>query len=134
MPGLGLDNEREYTPGERAALEEEGKTLSIPAEIVFALLGGRTLDIHLNANAMWKNVPVNVWEYTLGGYQVIKKWLSYREKEVLGRALKADEVAYVSEIIRRIAVILLLGPALDANYEAAKASALDWKDGRPVVH
>jgi hypothetical protein len=37
-------------------------------------------------------------------------------------------------MIRRIAVILLLGPALDANYEAAKASAVEWKDGRPAVH
>jgi hypothetical protein len=29
--------------------------------------------------------------------------------------------------------ILLLGPALDANYEVAKANAVEWKDGRPVV-
>ena len=71
----------------------------------------RTLDIHLNRDAMWTNVPTNVWAYTLGGYQVIKKWLSYREKEILGRALKPEEVAYVSEVIRRIAAILLLSPA-----------------------
>ena len=24
-------------------------------------------------------VPAAVWEYTIGGYQVLKKWLSYRE-------------------------------------------------------
>ena len=83
---------------------------------------------------MWTNVPANVWEYTLGGYPVIKKWLSYREKAILGRALKAEEVAYVSEMIRRIAAILLFSPALDANYESAKASAVEWKDGRPCVH
>jgi len=47
--------------------------------------------------------------------------------------LKAEEVAYVSEMVRRIAAILLLGPTLDANYEAAKANAVEWKDGRPVV-
>jgi hypothetical protein len=98
-----------------------------------ALLGNRTLDIHLNRDAMWTNVPTNVWTYTLGGYQVIKKWLSYREKEILGRALKPEEVAYVSEVIRRIAAILLLSPALDANYEVAKAGAVAWKDGRPAT-
>jgi hypothetical protein len=32
------------------------------------------------------NVPPRVWDYTLGGYQVIKKWLNYREQSVLGRA------------------------------------------------
>jgi len=51
----------------------------------------------------------------------------------LGRALKADEAAYVSEVVRRIAAILLLGPALDGNYEAAKANAIQWKDGRPSI-
>jgi hypothetical protein len=88
----------------------------------------------MNADAMWTNVPANVWAYTLGGYQVIKKWLSYREKDVLGRALKPEEVAYVSETIRRIAAILLHSPALDANYETAKASAVEWKDGKPALH
>ena len=29
-------------------------------------------------------MPANVWEYYIGGYQVIKKWLSYREQELLG--------------------------------------------------
>jgi SAM-dependent methyltransferase len=132
MPGLGLVNERDYAAGERFALEQEGKTLGLSSDAVFALLGNRTLDVHLNTDAMWTNVPINVWAYTLGGYQVIKKWLSYREKEILGRALKAEEVAYVSEMVRRIAAILLLGPTLDANYEAAKADAVEWKDGRPV--
>lgn len=81
---------------------------------------------------MWTNVPSEVWDYTLGGYQVIKKWLSYRETAILGRTLKPDEVAYVSEIVRRIAAILLLGPTLDANYAASKADAVEWKDGRPA--
>jgi hypothetical protein len=44
---------------------------------------------------------------------------SYREAAILGRALKPDEVAYVSEMIRRIAAILLLSPGLDANYGAS---------------
>ena len=56
-------------------------------------IGTRTVDVHLNANAYWSNVPEKVWDYALGGYQVIKKWLSYRERKVLGRALKPEEVA-----------------------------------------
>jgi hypothetical protein len=112
---------------------EEAETLGLTRESVLGLLGTRTLDIHLNADAFWANVPANVWEYTLGGYQVIKKWLSYRERGILGRALTPDEVAYVSEMVRRIASILLLGPALDANYQASKASALEWNDG-PVLN
>ena len=52
-------------------------------------LGDGTLDVYLNGRAYWRNVPAAVWSYKLGGYQVLKKWLSYRERGVLGRALKA---------------------------------------------
>ncbi|HET9150803.1 MAG TPA: type ISP restriction/modification enzyme, partial [Gemmatimonadales bacterium] len=84
------------------------------------------LDIWLNDRAHWANVPPAVWDYTLGGYQVIKKWLSYREKALLGRDLTVEEARYVSEMIRRIAAILELGPTLDENYARVKANAFDW--------
>ena len=80
----------------------------------------------LNDRAYWQNVPAKVWNYTLGGYQVLKKWLSYRERAILGRALKLDEVDYFRDVVRRIAAIRLLGPELDANYRAAKADLHDW--------
>jgi len=54
-----------------------------------ACLGSETCDVYLNATAYWKNVPKGVWEYTIAGYQVIKKWLSYRERDVLGRSAHA---------------------------------------------
>jgi len=72
--------------------------------------------VHLNGEAIWSGVPANVWTYTLGGYQVLKKWLSYRENTLLGRSLNAEEASYFAQIVRRIAAIILLGPALDANY------------------
>jgi hypothetical protein len=40
--------------------------------------------------------------------------------------LKPDEAAYVSEMVRRIAAILLMGPALDTNYADSKAAAMEW--------
>jgi hypothetical protein len=133
MPGSGTLTGRAYTDSERAALAQEGDTLGLSLDEVLALLGETTFDIHLNADAYWSNVPARVWDYTLGGYQVIKKWLSYREYTVLGRALKPDEAIYVSEMVRRIAAILLMGPALDANYADCKAAAVPWKDGAPAV-
>ncbi|MGH9765034.1 MAG: type ISP restriction/modification enzyme [Blastocatellia bacterium] len=69
-------------------------------------LGDRTNDIYLNGTAYWKNVPERVWSYTIGGYQVMKKWLSYREKELLGRSLTKEEAREVMEIARRIAASL----------------------------
>jgi hypothetical protein len=82
---------------------------------------GDSFDIYLNSLTCWRNVPAPVWEYTIGGYQVIKKWLSYREKPLLGRSLTVAEVRYVTETARRIAALLSLQPELDANYRAVAA-------------
>jgi hypothetical protein len=83
----------------------------------------------LNGNAYWRGVPLKVWEYTIGGYQVMKKWLSYRERELLGRGLSLEEVREGTNIARRIAAILLLEPALDEKYRAVKANCYDWQAG-----
>ena len=91
-----------------------------------AQLGGSTCDIYLNDRVYWKNVPINVWEYTIGGYQVIKKWLSYRESKLLKRAINPDEAHHVRDMARRIAAICLMQPALDANYAAVKAATYNW--------
>ena len=96
MPGQGRVVERSYTPDERATL---GDALPV--------LGENTFDVHLNGSAFWRNVPATVWAYQLGGYQVLKKWLSYRECAVLGRALLPEEVQHFTDISRRIGAILL---------------------------
>ena len=84
------------------------------------------LDIYLNDVACWRNIPVKVWDYTIGGYQVIKKWLSYREKPILGRGLTPDEVRYVTEMARRIAAIIALEPELDENYKRVVKATYAW--------
>lgn len=86
----------------------------------------QTLDVYLNAYAYWKNIPTPVWEFTIGGYQVIKKWLSYREFGLLGRALTLDEIKEVSAMARRLAALVLLRTALDGNYRAVIAETYGW--------
>ena len=71
-------------------------------------LGDTTFDVYLNGRAYWRNVPSAVWGYKLGGYQVLKKWLSYREQPVLGRALKPEEVQHFTDTARRIGAVLVL--------------------------
>ena len=92
----GAGGERAYTSGEREAL---GGAVTV--------LGDTTFDVYLNDAAYWRNVPAAVWGYKLGGYQVLKKWLSYRESKVLGRPLLPEEVRHFRDTARRIAAILL---------------------------
>ena len=97
MPGQGRTVERVCAAAERTAMG--GAT---------PVLGEKTGDVYLNDRAFWRNVPAKVWSYQLGGYQVLKKWLSYRERDILGRPLTADEVQHFTDTARRIAAILLL--------------------------
>ena len=96
MPGKGRIEEREYTSAERSAL---GNTIST--------LGDTTFDIYLNERAFWRNLPAAVWNYKLGGYQVLKKWPSYREEAILNRPLTPEEVHHFTNTARRITAILL---------------------------
>ena len=93
MPGQGHIVERDYTADERAA--------PVGAPGRSPLHGNTTFDVYLNGNAYWRNVPAAAWRYKLGGYQVLKKWLSYRERSILGRALLPKEVEYFTEVARR---------------------------------
>lgn len=113
MPGPGKSEARAFTAAEAAALG--------PAAV--GRLGPDTLDVYLNATTFWRNVPRAVWEYKLGGYQVLKKWLSYREKKLLGRGLSVEEVRHVRGTARRIAALLLLGDDLDRNCAATAVAA-----------
>ena len=112
MPARGKVVERAYTAEERAGLGSAAD-----------LLGETTCDIYLNDIACWRNVPARVWGYTLGGYQVLKKWLSYREEPLLGRPLTLDELTYFTDITHRITALLLLEAELDDNYRQGVASA-----------
>ncbi len=111
MPGKGVSTSRKQTD---KALRQS--------------FGDETLDIYLNNVAYWSNVPRTVWEYYIGGYQVAKKWLSYRERSMLDRGLTMDEAEYFTEMCRRIAGVLLLQSELDANYEATKGDTWPWPE------
>ncbi|MGA2796215.1 MAG: type ISP restriction/modification enzyme [Thermoguttaceae bacterium] len=126
MPGKGRIVTRNYDKAELEAIEKSSESQKISAELIISLLGETTCDVFLNDKAFWKNIPINVWEYYIGGYQVIKKWLSYREEALLGRALKTEEAREVMNMARRLGAIVLLQPALDENYKNVKEHAYAW--------
>jgi hypothetical protein len=131
MPGRGKVEERDYMPEEHRAIEQGADALGVSVDQALEHLGRCTFDVYLNDAVYWRNVPSNVWGYFIGGYQVIKKWLSYRERDILGRSLTIEEAREVTNMARRISGILLMQPALDRNYLRVKENCFAWK--RPAA-
>ena len=97
MPGQGRAVERTYTAEEQAALGDSPLTL-----------GNATLRHPPQLPCLLAQRPrrrsgATSW----AGYQVLKKWLSYREHGVLGRAMKPEEVQNFTDTARRISAILV---------------------------
>ena len=51
--------------------------------------------IDRNRSCGFDGVPINVWEFHVGGYQVCHKWLNDRK----GRTLTDEDIAHYQKII-----------------------------------
>jgi hypothetical protein len=116
MPGRGRADERPFTEAEHAAA------------VCSVLLGDTTHDVWMNDASYWRNIPEKVWDLSIGGYRVLKKWLSYREESIIERPLSEPEVSHFQATARRLAVMLLMTPELDANYWSCAETHWPFED------
>jgi hypothetical protein len=49
-------------------------------------------DVFLNDVACWRNIPEPVWDYTIGGYQIIKRMIVAQAQTERVRLISHDEV------------------------------------------
>jgi Type ISP C-terminal specificity domain/N-6 DNA Methylase len=118
MAGQGKMVERAPDHDERAALDALG--LSNETAVC---------DVYLNDRVYWRAIPRGAWETVIGGYQAMKKWLSYRDFKVLARDLTVAEAREVEAMARRLTMLCALESALDGNY---RHCALDvWRWNQP---
>ena len=67
-------------------------------------------NVWINATQHFTDVPIEVWEYEIGAYQVCKKWLHDRRKSVLSHA----EVRQYCRILVAVAETLEIMAEIDA--------------------
>ena len=71
--------------------------------------------IAINKDQFFRPVPLPVWEFHIGGYQVLDKYLKSRK----GRKLSLDEINHVSAIADSLAFTIDQMAKIDAAYRAA---------------
>jgi Type ISP C-terminal specificity domain len=71
--------------------------------------------VYINATQRFKPVPQAVWDFHIGGYQVLEKYLKSRK----GRVLSLDEINHVSAIADSLAFTVEQMARIDEAYRTA---------------
>ena len=71
--------------------------------------------VHINKTQCFRPVPQAVWDFCIGGYQVLDKYLKARR----GRALSLDEIDHVAKVADSLAFTIDQMAAIDEAYKAA---------------
>jgi predicted helicase len=66
--------------------------------------------VQINSVQYFEGMPTEVWEYTIGGYQVANKWLKDRK----GRLLTFDELQHYGRVIAVLSDTIRLQTEIDA--------------------
>lgn len=71
--------------------------------------------VHINQTQYFKRVPQQVWDFHIGGYQVLAKYLKSRKE----RALSLDEINHVGIIADTLVLTIDQMAAIDIAYQEA---------------
>ena len=70
--------------------------------------------VHINKTQYFEDVPAQVWEFQVGGYQVLHKWLKDRR----GRLLTYDDLTHYQQIVVALEETIRLMDEIDAAIPA----------------
>ena len=80
----------------------------------------QTERVYINPGQYFAPVPLEAWEYTIGGYQVGAKWLKDRR----GRQLTLDEIRTYCRILTALARTTAIQGEIDEMYSRVEESPL----------
>ena len=73
---------------------------------------GRQERVYINKEQYFENVPQEVWEYQIGGYQVLDKWLKDRKERVLSN----EEIKHYCRVVTAFYKTIQIQEEIDARY------------------
>ena len=105
---------------------EKARAIAATCSVVGSTSGHTTTTtmgkVFINGESGFENVDQQVWQHTIGGYQVLHKWLDDRRKA--GRSLSDDDIAHW----RRIYASLQATQALMAQVDQVINAHGGWPD------
>lgn len=80
----------------------------------------QTERLSINPTQYFAPVPLEVWDYTIGGYQVCEKWLKDRKN----RQLSLDEIRTYCRIVTALAHTIKIQEEIDELYQRVEQATL----------
>jgi predicted helicase len=77
--------------------------------------------VHINPEKWFTGIPLEVWEYQIGGYQVSEKWLKDRKS----KGLSSEEVAHYARVVTAIAETISIQQSLDDLFAEVETNLLE---------
>jgi predicted helicase len=71
-----------------------------------------SLRVYINREQYFEKIPKEIWEYQIGGYQVLSKWLKDRK----GKILSLEDVKHYCKIVTSIKKTIDIQNNIDALY------------------
>jgi len=82
--------------------------------------------VYINKTQYFEPIPLELWEYPIGGYQVLSKWLKDRRD----RRLTLDEIKTYCRVVTAIQRTIALQEEVDALYPEAESQIIPIGGGR----
>lgn len=68
--------------------------------------------VYINKQSYFTDIPQHIWEFKIGGYQVLEKWL--KDRKTANRILSADEIIHYQKIVVALTETLRLMEEIDS--------------------
>jgi len=78
--------------------------------------------VYINGDMYFDSIAVELWEYELCGYRVLRQWLKGRA----GVRLRAEDIEYFKRMVRALQLTIEYRDRIDGLYEGIERNLLDW--------
>ena len=112
-----------------ALLEEENEQLTnlldeldMERQDFIEVLGEHYVNLCLAPNVFIPRIPKSILSYSIGGQPVLQNWLSWRNRQQLGRQFNNDDRTELINLISNICTQILIGPRLNYLFDSVLAN------------
>jgi hypothetical protein len=80
-------------------------------------------NVYINDSQYFSNIDKEIWEYQIGGYQVMEKWLKDRKK----RHLSLEDIQHYIKIARGLQLTIQYQQKIDEIYDEVEKNLIKLK-------